>query len=537
MQSDDGSAALVYNGELYNDAELRAELRDRGVRFRTDADTETVLAALRAWGPAALPRLRGMYALAYADTAAGCVLLARDPLGIKPLYFARAAVGGREEIVFASDLRAILAHPGVRARPDLVTASAYLTTIRLTLGERTLFQGVSTLRPGQTLLIGCDPGPVVRDLARHLPASPDLPSDERERTGLVRETVTDSVRRHLRADVPLCALLSGGLDSSIIAGIARHNVGELRTYCAGAEGAQDEGDFRHARDVAARIGSIHTEVPVTREQFLQRWASMVEDLGLPLGTPNEVAIYGVAAALRAHGHKVALSGEGADELFGGYDLPLSAAAAYEAGPERGRTRPGAFQLASNAWVPLEAKAAVLSGEAHRATEGDAALIDQYSEEFETLRVGAPADSPLQAHLRFQRRVNLAGLLQRLDTATMLAGVEGRTPLADVEVMRLAEALPISDKFRPGTPPETKRILRLAFAPDLPTEVVVRPKASFPLPFQGWLAGAASVLQSSAFAHEVFSEAALAAVAANPAGAWPIAWPVMNLALWGRRWWG
>jgi asparagine synthase (glutamine-hydrolysing) len=264
---------------------------------------------------------------------------------------------------------------------------------------------------------------------------------------------------------------------------------------------------------------------------------MVHDAGLPLGTPNEVAIYGVAAALRAGGHVVALSGEGADELFGGYDLPLGAADRFEHGPDRTSQHPGEFQLRSNAWVALEAKAAVLSEPVARGIEGDAALIEHYREEFEAAAAGAPTDSPLQAHLRFQRRVNLAGLLQRLDTATMLAGVEGRTPFSDIRVAGLAESLPMSDKFCAGAPAQTKRILRAAFRADLPSEVVVRAKASFPLPFQGWLSGAAGVLSSSAFAREVVSEAAAAAIGSNPAGAWPIAWPVLNLALWGRRWWG
>jgi asparagine synthase (glutamine-hydrolysing) len=137
MVAADGRTALVYNGELYNDAEIRAELERGGVVFRTACDTETVLAALERWGPGAMCRLRGMYALGYVDLRTRRLILARDPLGIKPLYYAIAQRGGGgSEVVFASEIPALLAHPGLSAQPDLVTVSSYLTTIRTTLGRR-----------------------------------------------------------------------------------------------------------------------------------------------------------------------------------------------------------------------------------------------------------------------------------------------------------------------------------------------------------------------------------------------------------------
>jgi asparagine synthase (glutamine-hydrolysing) len=147
--------------------------------------------------------------------------------------------------------------------------------------------------------------------------------------------------------------------------------------------------------------------------------------------------------------------------------------------------------------------------------------------------------PLDAHLRFHRRINLAGLLQRLDTATMLESVEGRTPFADRCVAELAESLPMSMKFDAGvegSPAGTKLALRRAFAGILPREVVERPKASFPLPFQEWVVDRASALRESGFAREVFSTAAVELVAADPARNWRLAWPMINLAMWGARWW-
>jgi asparagine synthase (glutamine-hydrolysing) len=531
MASADGRYAIVYNGELYNDAELRRELESDGP-FRTGCDTETVLRALIRWGPGGLERLRGMFALAFVDTRAGTVLLARDPLGIKPLHWAEAA--GGNEIVFASQPAAVLRHPDLGAAPDPVTVSAYLTTIRTTLGERTLFRGVRVLRPGAWLEIGCGGAELtIRRGEQPLRHGKDDDASEEVRVERVRRVVEDSVRRHLRSDVPVCCLLSGGLDSSIIATVAQRELGRLHTFCSGDPAGED---FAAARLVAERIGSGHVEAPVTRELFAGRWREMIDEMGLPLSTPNEVAINLVARTLRDAGMVVALSGEGADELFAGYEGPMAQAAAFEAGD--GRQHPGEFQLAANAWIAPGLKETVLNAPVHRACEGDAALIAEYREEFE--RVAEGAREPLQAHLNFHRRINLAGLLQRLDTATMLESVEGRTPFADRVVMEAAESLPMSLKFRGAGgdgPAETKIALRRAFADVLPESVVRRPKASFPLPFQGWMADRAGALQESGFAREWFTPAARAMVRADPGRSWGLAWPMLNIAMWGRRWWG
>ncbi len=539
--SSDGRYALAYNGELYNDAELRRELAASRVLFRTRSDTETVLRALMAWGAGALPKLRGMFALAFADSREGTVLLARDTLGMKPLYWARAG-DGPGEVVFASAIPALFYHPDLAPRPDPVGISAYLSTIRTTLGDRTLFSGVRALPPGGTLLLRADgaaaglPAVTAGAIAEEPSGGGTVTIDEAVAAERVRRVVSDAVLRHLRADVPVCCLLSGGLDSSIIAAVAaaaRDNAATMRTYCAGAEGGAD---FAAARLMAAQLGSVHTEAIITRDLFLERWGAMVEALGAPLSTPNEVAINEVARVLRSEGMVVALSGEGADELFGGYEGPLTEAAAYERGDRA--VHPGEFQLRSCAWIAPELKAAVLNDGPLRGAEDDAALFTHYREEFVSLAAGAA--EPLAAHLRFHRRINLAGLLARLDTATMLESVEGRTPFADRAVLTLAESLPMDLKFRAGSdrePAQTKRVLRAAFADMLPEEIKLRPKASFPLPFQEWMTGAAGVLESSAFAREWFTDAARAVVRTDPARAWNLAWPMLNIARWGQRWWG
>ncbi len=541
MTTPDGRFSLIYNGELYNDAELRAELEAEGVRFRSSCDTETVLHALARWGPDAAPRLRGMYAFALHDRRDRTLLLGRDPMGIKPLYLWRGEVDGHAEMVAASEIPAILAHPRVSARPDLVGISAYLTTIRPVVGSRTMFEGVRAVRPGEW--IGIDlASETLRETTHEAPIAGATGEG-------IREMVEDSVRRHLRSDVPTCCLLSGGLDSSVVCAVARRETDTLRTYCAGAADAgSDSADFEFAREVAAALDSEHTEAIVTPELFVERWREMVERQGVVLSTPNEVAINEVARAIRGRGDVVTLSGEGADELFGGYELPMALAAEHASGSARLPRDGGEFHLASAAWIPAGAKNGVMSPPAARAVEGDAWLFEAFNAEFDACEaeVGAGArgdsdqDIRVQAHLRFHRRVNLSNLLRRLDSATMLESVEGRTPFADAAVCAAAEALPMARKYQAGgggADGGTKIALREAFAGELLAAVVARPKASFPLPFQGWVGDCAGALRESVLAGEIFDQKAVADICARPGELWHMAWPMINVALWGRRWWG
>jgi len=553
MTSADGRHVLVYNGELYADRELRDELTalsEPAGGFRGASDTETVLAALSTWGPGALERMRGMYALAYVDTREQRLILARDPLGMKPLYW---WTDGRE-LVFASTPAAVLGHPKVPLRPDLEMVSAYLTTIRTALGTRTLFDGVQTLEPGEILEVDLSQERLEPRSSTSWRSAPVGPTVEPEQAAeRVREVLTDSLRRHLVADVPVCSLLSGGLDSAVLTALAVDEVGPLATYCSGAADARG-GDLEFARRLAHELGTHHTEVPVDAAGFEAGWTELIEHLGQPLSTPNEVAIHALSRRLRADGHVVALSGEGADELFGGYEEALAVAARFE------ETAPeflsgGRFQLESSAWVSPAVKGDVLSEDIWQALEEDAFVVQEYDRGFDRCREEAgDRAGPLDAHLRFQRRINLTGLLQRLDTATMLSGVEGRTPFADTSVVELAESLPMPLKFNadaalsarapsgPGPAVSTlaatgKLVLRRAFADRLPAEILERPKASFPLPFREWIVAEGSQLARSPFACAIFRGPLLERVAADPAACWNYAWPMMNLARWGDRWWG
>jgi asparagine synthase (glutamine-hydrolysing) len=560
------AGVLVYNGELYNDADVRTHLHARGVRVHSPSDTATLAHALAEFGAGAPRLLRGMYALAYADLTRAQALLMRDPLGVKPLYYARLAQpSGHPCIAFASELVALaeLAREitGVGPAPDWVVASAYLTTIRTTLGERTLFDGLRTLLPGETLSVDLrDPDlPIERRSWWDMPRRHIRGATLEHSAALLAASLRESVRLHVRSDVPVCVLLSGGLDSSVVGALAAPLLDAPRSFCAGArddDHATPADDFAFAREASAFLTTRHREAPLAREDFASLWPDMVNRLGLPLSTPNETAIYHVARTLRSDACVVTLSGEGADELLAGYDRALDAATAFvrahETGEAQGLT-PGEFELVQASWVSLADKPAILRPDALAHSEHDEPLLAWYRDAFERVRTEVDDDDPLQAHLRWQRRVNLLGLLQRLDTATMLAGVEGRTPFADAEVALLCESLPLRAKFgvrhsdshpaaHPASrveQPRTKLALRRAFADHLPPAILSRPKASFPLPFERWMGsvpGALSALDS-AFAREAFTPEAIAAIRQDPQRLWTIAWPMLNLAMWGRRWWG
>ncbi len=530
MVSPCGRWVISYNGELYNDSDLRRALAGRW-DFRTGTDTETVLAAVATWGAAAGARLRGMYALAVLDTRSGRLTLGRDVMGIKPLF-----VSQRDgAMAFGSTPGPLAAwFGGGTARPDMISVAAYLSTIRTTLDARTMFVGVRTVRPGEWMEFS--PAESLRTVARHTPGGVESGSK-----GDVRSVVEESIRGHLRSDVPLCCLLSGGLDSTIVAAVAKRELGSLHTYCAGADEDGPSGeDFAYARRVAAKLGTMHTEVGVTRQMFAQQLPEMIAALGVPLSTPNEVAIAEVARAMRADGKFVTLSGEGADELFGGYDQVLAAAASHEA-EGLGSAE---FWCGSHAWVPVDGLGHVLMPEAWAACEGGAGTRTTIEREFEAIGrdLGHAGDLAVERHLRYQRRVNLEGLLRRLDTATMLASVEGRTPFADASVCAAAESLLTSRKIRfqgegtdtkTGEPRWSKIVLREAFADIVPSEVLARSKASFPLPFERWIGDQSPRLRESKLLREIVRPEVIEAVAADASEHWRLAWPLVNLAIWGE----
>ena len=534
---DDGTGdpcVVVFNGELLDHRALRAELESQGHVFESTCDAETAAVAVASRGVGALDSFRGMFAIAWYRPASRRLWLARDPFGVVPLLHGIDRSG---QVVFASEMRAMMEHLGEDVRPDPATIGAYLATIRLTLGDRTLVEGVKQVRPGHV---------VEFDLSREMAQARSFawwqsPAARSELAGseadqAMAEAIEGSLQAHLQSDVEVCSFLSGGLDSAVLTTLAIDREPGWRTFTAvGGNGVEDL-DRSAARMFAEHVGRPTTEVPVVdaAESPLARWSRMVSTLGVPLGTPNEIAINALAEAVRDAGIKVAISGEGADELLGGYEPVLrivGGIAATNPSPEAA----AAMLLQSIAWMSPARQAAILSPAWIDSLGPQEALVRETAAAIES---GGSADDP-RSYLHWLQSVNLSGLLGRLNHACMLASVEARPPFADRRVAEVVARIRTEDLFEvplaEGQPSATKTALRRAFQGRLPEAIVTRPKASFPMPFAPWatdLLGREDVLSAlrPLLADPVWEAIRSARNESEPIDPM-LAWPLANLGLW------
>src|SRR6059036_3568680 len=312
MPNEDGSVWVVFNGEIYNHAELRPWLEARGHRYRSRSDTETVVHLYEEEGERCVERLQGMFAFAVWDRARRRLLLARDRLGIKPLYFALTD----RELVFASEIKAILAGGAVAPALNTAVVPEFLAN-RYVAGSETFFHGVTKLLPGRTLTWSADDG-VRQRRYWALPAEVDDGVTPVEAAGRVRAGLEAAVQSHLMSDVPLGLFLSGGLDSSGLAALMAPMVrAPIRTFSVGfAE--REANELGYARLAARAVGAEHREVVVSPGEFFQAVPRLIWHEDEPIAFHSSVPLYFVSRL--AHEHvKVVLTGEGADELFLGYN--------------------------------------------------------------------------------------------------------------------------------------------------------------------------------------------------------------------------
>ncbi|MGH3300296.1 MAG: asparagine synthase (glutamine-hydrolyzing) [Streptosporangiaceae bacterium] len=501
---------LVYNGELYNFRDLRTELISSGVRFRTNSDTEVVLEAWRRWGPDALVRFRGMFAFALVNEHTGELFLARDPLGIKPLYYRRRGAG----IVFASELKALVAATGseLRMEPGALVASMLYYWLP---EQRCPIAGVSKLPAGSWArclpdgTFAVQPYWRVADVAAAAESAP--PAD-------LGQVIEDSVAAHLVADVPLSSFLSGGLDSSIVTVLAHRANPAIDAYTITFR-PQDQrleampDDAVYARKVAARYGIVLHEIEISPDiaELLPR---MVDVLDEPIGDPAAINTMLMCEAARERNVKVVLSGMGADELFGGYRKHIACllAGRYAKVPRAGRaalrmaierlpvmaagrglryTR-WAKRFLSFAELPEEPRfrrsytlydpadlAALVSPEL---ADHVADVIAEHSEIYHDTTLSDEVNRMCLA----DSRLFLPGLnLSYTDRASMAASVEVRVPFVDPVVASAAFTIPGDAKIRWR---EGKVALKSAAERWLPSEIVHRPKASFSAPLRAWMSG-------------------------------------------------
>jgi asparagine synthase (glutamine-hydrolysing) len=537
---------LSFNGEIYNHRALRVEMEALGIRFETQCDTETLAKAWACWGVDTLSKLRGMFAFAVYEAKHQRVTMVRDPMGIKPLYYAIVQTQQGCEVVFASEPLSVLAHPSISVQPDWVTVSSYLTTVRTTLGHRSMYQDVNVLQPGELVEIDLSgDAPKLTNRFWYQGKTESMILTLEEAMEETRTVVTESIDSHLLSDVNNSSLLSGGLDSTIITARASDHIPNLKTWCTGMTSASDRsqvnlaGDVEHAMMAAQTLGTDHHMVPIDHHQFNHIWPWMIKETGLPLSTPNQVSIYQAAKSLSSHA-KVALSGEGADEIFAGYDAQLMPFANYLRSAQRGLHRgqtPLDFYLQMTSWVPVQLKADILNPYVMGQANQDYLLIEELQQIFGSQK---PEHYGLAHMMMAQRQFNLTGLLERLDSSTMLAGVEGRTPFADIRVSEFADQMPMGYHFSMNQALDSvtsKQLLRRAFADRVPGHVLNRPKASFPLPFQSWMATQGQGMLKSALTKEVFHHDAMIRVAEQSTNQWATAWPMLNISMWLESVWG
>ena len=499
IHNEDSTVWVVFNGEIYNYRELRRELEAAGHRFYTSSDTETIVHAYEEWGERSFARLRGMFGIALWDGRSRTLLLARDRAGIKPLHYTEHA--GR--LYFASELKSLIAAGAVTREIDLGALDHYLS-FQYAPRDRAIFKGVKKLPPGHYLRWSQGQAEV-RQYWRIRSAEPfDGPADEAARA--LEAVLEDAVRSHMVSDVPLGAFLSGGVDSSVVVGLmARSSTRPVKTFSIGFDEPQFN-ELDYARTVAHHFGTDHHEF-VVRPDALGILDRLIDHFDEPFADPSAIPTWYVSEIARRH-VTVVLSGDGGDELFGGYDryLPHPRVARFDSLPLPGkravagalwpwlphgfrgknflrhvsRTDNGRY-LDSIAFFHPDEKRALYSGDL-RGAMLQARAEDMLAQHFEPF-AALPAHSRM---MRFDFETYLPeDVLTKVDRMSMAHSIESRVPLLDNEVIEFASAIPASYKIANG---RRKHILKEAARRLLPPSILDRKKQGFGVPLGVWFRG-------------------------------------------------
>lgn len=459
---------LVFNGTIYNYRELRTELKARGYRFFSDGDTEVILKAFAAWGEQCVERLHGMFAFALWDTRNQRLFLARDRLGIKPLYYSHQG----DCLRFASNSQALLAVGGVDTAIDPVGLHHQFTLHGVVPAPRTLLRGIRKVAPGTTLSLGLDGRATEQRYWELYATRPTRDYSEGEWTELIHEALRKAVRRRLEvADVPVGVLLSGGLDSSLlVALLAEQGAQDILTFSVGFEDQPEEkgSEFEFSDPVAERYRTRHHKYSIPNEQVLTRLPEAVAQMAEPMVGQDAVAFYLLAERVSQE-VKVVQSGQGADEVFGGYfwypRMEQESGTAVERFARHYFDRPHAELLETVAPVY------------HGADYTTAVVAD--------LLGRSGADSFIDQVLRMDVTTLIVDdPVKRVDNMTMAWGLEARVPFLDHELVELAMRMPPTLKLRSGG----KHVLKGIARGRLPDAVIDRPKGYFPMPALKYVRG-------------------------------------------------
>ncbi|MFY9742675.1 MAG: asparagine synthase (glutamine-hydrolyzing) [Candidatus Sulfotelmatobacter sp.] len=512
MSNEDGSIWIVFNGEIYNHRSLREELITRGHQYRTQSDTETIVHLYEEYGKECVQHLRGMFAFAIWDATRKSLFVARDRLGIKPLYYRLTP----DSFIFGSEIKVLLAYSGVHAEFNRNTLPEYLAFGYLS-GDETFYTGIRKLMPGHRLVIN-EHGDFQTEQYWELPSPADEQAhDESYYVEGYRELLEGAVRSHLMSDVPLGVFLSGGLDSSAVAALMTKIRQEpIQTFSVGYT-EQNYSELPYAGTVAQHLGSEHREVLVSREDFVSALPRLIWHEDEPIAWPSSVALFFVAELAREH-VKVVLTGEGGDETLGGYSRyaftmkNLAFDRVYRnLVPSWARRHVRDF-VASSSGIAADTRRKLshtflgLDGGSWTSLYFDnffsafdrkvqsVLLTDEFRDE---IRSGSAyrnvlgyweksSGDLLQRMLYTDIKTYLVELLMKQDNMSMAASIESRVPFLDHVLVEWATRVPAGIQIC-GT--AGKQILKKAMEGLLPREIIYRKKLGFPTPWSGWLAGA------------------------------------------------
>ncbi|CAL9418102.1 asparagine synthase (glutamine-hydrolyzing) [Streptomyces eurythermus] len=478
---------VVFNGEIYNHHELRRMLTARGHRFPDLCDGSILPALYAEYGTAFTEHLDGMYAVAVVDLRGEPKLvLATDDMGMKPLYYHWNAA--ERHLYFASELPALLSFRAVQARAWEPGLDAYLAT-KTPFSEQTMFDGIRVLPPAATAEVTRGSGLRIRVRDTSVPPADAGPEEAAER---VRELLRHEVHRLTRADVPVCAITSGGLDSSLVTALAAERVGELHSFNIAYRGTWPADERGFAQEVASRHGTRHHQVEIDPADFPDLLSDVVWHLGQPNADPITLSTYALFRAVHQAGFKVAVTGDAADELFGGYDrikAALKAGAGHDWVPAYVRA------LAA---VPRERRLGLYSDDYRHFITAHGTAEDHLAQAL----TSSPHDRLTAiTEVEIGRRLP-AYHLRRVDHLSMASSVEVRLPFCQPALVRYARSLPAALKVEGD---QVKKVLYAAAGGLLPDSVLNRPKQPFTLPITAMLSDGQRLME---FARDMLAPARL-----------------------------
>ncbi len=575
MISADGRFVIIYNGEVYNHQAIRPELEARGVRFRGHSDTEVMLEAIAAYGVAAtVERLIGMFTIAVWDRRDRVLKLVRDRLGIKPLYWAK--FGGF--FLFGSELKALRAHPGWSARINRNAVASFMRHNYIP-APHSIYEGVNKLEPGSILTLPAGGEPHLarywdaRSVARAGLASP-LQASDVELTDRLETLLKDAIHRRMIADVPLGAFLSGGVNSSTVVALMQSaNLGPVRTFTIGFD-IPGFDESRHATAVARHLGTQHTELMVTAQEARDVIPRLPEMFDEPFADSSQIPTYLVSAMTRKH-VTVALSGDGGDELFGGYNRYQLASRMWNGLsllPRKLRQGIAAsiMGVSPDRWsrlmsfLPANVRPSQLGDKLHKLAtvlglpDGNAVyrrLVTHWeptevmpgADEYKGILWEPELGKQIPGFLEQMQLMDLVtylpdDILTKVDRASMAVALEARVPLLDHRVVEFAWQLPGSAKIRGNS---TKWLLRQVLDRHVPKHLIDRPKMGFGVPLGEWLRGPLRDWAETFLAEQRLREAGLLD-ATRVRQYWQehldgrrnwqyLIWDVLMLETWRERW--